>query len=133
MKKILLALVIISIHFQSNAQFSKNENKEITIAAVDSLYSETLKEYREIWVHLPADANEGEKYPILYVLDASEQFSPVMGIVSHLEVWDMPKTIIVGVPNTDRMRDFTPTVVPPTPGEPYEKSGEYENFLKFME
>jgi predicted alpha/beta superfamily hydrolase len=133
MKKILVAFVIISIHFQANAQFSKNENKEITIATKDSIYSETLKEYREIWVHLPTEVKEDEKYPVLYVLDAPEQFSPVMGIVSHLEAWDMPKTIVIGIPNTDRMRDFTPTVVPPTPGEPYEKSGAYENFIKFME
>ena len=133
MKKILVALVIISIHFQTNAQFSKKEKKEITIATVDSMYSETLKEYREIWVHLPAEGKEGEKYPVLYVLDAPEQFSPITGIVSHLELWDMPKTIIIGIPNTDRMRDFTPTVVPPSPGEPYDKSGEYENFINFME
>lgn len=133
MKKILVALLFVLLHIRSHAQFSTNENKEITIATVDSMYSETLKEYREIWVHLPADGKEGEKYPILYVLDAPEQFTPAMGIVDHLELWDMPKTIIVGIPNTDRMRDFTPTVVAPAPGEPYEKSGEYENFIKFME
>ncbi len=133
MKKLLLAIVIISIHFQSNAQFSKNRNKEITIAKVDSIYSNTLKEHREIWVHLPEQVKEGQKYPILYILDAHEQFHTISGIIKHLEKWDMPETIIVGIPNTDRTRDFTPTVVPPSTGEPYKNSGGYKNFLYFIE
>ncbi len=133
MKNIRLVVIIISIHFQINAQFSKNGNKEITIASVDSMYSKTLKEYRELWVHLPEKVKEGEKYPVLYILDAPEQFYPVAGIVRHLEKWDMPETIVIGIPNTDRTRDFTPTVVPPSPGEPYKNSGKYENFINFME
>lgn len=133
MKNILLVVVIISIHFQINAQFSKNGKKEIIIATVDSIYSETLKEHREIWVHLPVEGEKGEKYPVLYILDAPEQFLPIAGIVSHLEKWDMPQTIVVGIPNTDRIRDFTPTAVPASPGEPFENSGGYENFIDFME
>ncbi len=133
MKNILLIIVIISIHFQANSQFSKNGNKEITIATVDSMYSRSLKEYREVWVHLPDKVEKREKYPVLYILDAPEQFYPITGIVRHLEKWDMPKTIIVGIPNKDRTRDFTPTVVPPSRGEPYKNSGGYDNFMNFME
>ena len=133
MKNLLLVVIIISTHFQLNAQFSRNGNKEITIASLDSIYSDTLKEYREIWVHLPEEAKEGEKYPVLYILDVPEQFYPINGIVGHLEKWDMPQTIIVGIPNTDRIRDFTPTNVSASPGLPSKTSGGYNNFVNFME
>lgn len=133
MRSLFFLITVLLLQSQTFAQFYKNENNEISIAKVDSIYSETLKEFRDLWIHLPEDLKEGEKYPVLYVLDPLEQFHLATGITGHLEKWDMPKTIVVGIPNKDRTRDFTPTVVPPSKGDLYENSGGFKNFLYFIE
>ena len=133
MKRIFLLLVLFGLHWQITAQFSKNRNNEITIASVDSLYSETLKEYREIWVHLPEKLEVEKKYPVVYILDAPAHFYAATGMIKLIEKWNMPKSIIVGIPNTDRIRDFTPTHVPFQRGQESKSSGGAEHFLNFMQ
>jgi predicted alpha/beta superfamily hydrolase len=58
-------------HFQLIAQSSQNQSYLSEIEIVDSIYSETLKEYRSYWVKLPEnyDPNNATKYPVVYLLD----------------------------------------------------------------
>ena len=46
-------------------------NEPYQTEIVDSLYSNTLKEYRQYWVKLPENYNpkSTEKYPVVYLLD----------------------------------------------------------------
>jgi predicted alpha/beta superfamily hydrolase len=55
---------------------------------------------------------EGEKYPVLYLLDAEAQMEMVAGQVRYLsDVYRIvPNMIVVGIANTDRVRDLTPPI-----------------------
>ena len=114
------------------AQYSQNKEKQIVIGTVDSLYSNILKEQREIWIHVPEDFDESERYPVIYVLDGPQNFYAIVGMMKRLLPWRLPKSIIVGVKNTDRERDFTPTNVPFHRGRKSETSGSADNFIKFV-
>ncbi|WP_299684097.1 alpha/beta hydrolase-fold protein [uncultured Dokdonia sp.] len=133
MIKILVCIVFIGISSFTTAQYSQNSNKELVLGTVDSLFSKTLNEQREIWVHVPAQIEEGEKYPVIYVLDGKDHFYTVTGILKLLEKWNVPKSIVIGIPNTDRTRDFTPTNVPFQRGHASETSGGAANFVTFIE
>lgn len=133
MKILLFITAFLSIHFYATAQFSQNEEKQIVVGAVDSLFSKTLNEQRELWVHVPEEIEDGKKYPVIYVLDAPDHFYAVTGILKLLEKWNVPKSIVVGIPNTDRNRDFTPTNVAFQRGHKSETSGGAPNFIKFIE
>lgn len=133
MKRILLLITFLSIHLCTTAQFSQNENKQIVIGTMDSLFSEVLNEQREILVHVPEKMEEGKKYPVIYVLDGTGHFYTVTGILKLLEKWNLPKSIVVGIPNTDRIRDFTPTHVAFQRGRKSETSGGALNFIKFID
>ncbi|WP_239021915.1 alpha/beta hydrolase [Pontimicrobium aquaticum] len=106
---------------------------QIVIGEVDSLYSNILKEQRKIWIHLPEDFDNSEKYPVIYILDASQLFYVVTGMQKQLIPFKTPKSIIVGITNTDRTRDFTHTNVPFQRGHKSETSGGASNFIKFID
>lgn len=85
------------------------------IGEMDSLHSEILDESREIWVYTPLKARENPslRFPVLYLLDGDNYFHSISGVVSHLSELNgnaiIPDMIVVGIVNTDRNRDFTPT------------------------
>lgn len=132
MRRILLFISLLSIHLYTIAQFSQNENKQIVIGTEDAVFSKVLNEERKIWIHLPEDIEDGKKYPVIYVLDGTGHFYTVTGVLKLLEQWNLPKSIVVGIPNTDRTRDFTPTHVAFQRGHKSETSGGALNFIKFM-
>lgn len=78
--------------------------------------SETLDEDRNIAVYLPPsyEANEDANYPVLYVLDGDEtRLRGISGLVESLSSENLekqiPEFVIIAIPNTDRIRDLTPT------------------------
>lgn len=114
------------------AQFTQNAEKQIVIGQVESLYSEVLQEEREIWIHLPDQIDSTKRYPVIYVLDASNFFYVITGMIKQLTPWKIPEAIIVGITNTDRIRDFTPTNVPFSRGHNTETSGGASHFIDFI-
>jgi len=116
----------------------KAQDNKIVIGAIDSLQSKILGEQRKIWVHVPDGANQ--KYPVVYVLDGDGHFSSVVGMIQQLSTGgnnNCPKMIVVGITNTDRTRDLTPTHIDAAP--PFmdsvssQTSGGGENFIAFIE
>ena len=89
----------------------KTDNNTITIGTIDSLHSHILGEERKIWIYLPEGAKDTSKrFPVIYLLDGDGNFATVAGIARYLTgSLTGPEVIIVGIPNTDRMRDLTPT------------------------
>lgn len=90
------------------------EDNDITIGTQLSLYSETLGEDRPYWVYLPASYNDQTyypaEYPVLYLLDGDAHFHSVTGIVQFMsDNAQVPEMLIVAIPNTDRIRDLSPT------------------------
>jgi predicted alpha/beta superfamily hydrolase len=120
MKNILL-FVIIFINLISCKQEEKSVEKEIqkneiVIGKVDRIYSKILDESRELWIHIPESASDSSayktKYPVLYLLDGPSNFNSVTGIVEHLSSnMIVPEMIIIGIANTNRSLDMTPTKV----------------------
>lgn len=131
--KFIVTLILSCLSFKGTAQYIQNNDKQIVIGVVDSLYSEVLKEQRQVWIHVPEDFDTAKIYPVIYVLDASQHFYVVVGMLKQLIPWKIPNSIIVGIINTDRTRDFTPTNVPFNRGHESKTSGGANNFLKFVE
>lgn len=101
--------------------------------------SQVLGEERVILVRTPAGyARNSEKFPVLYMTDGDAHIQHTSGTISFLaRNARMPEMIVVGITNTDRTRDLTPTRVERVPGNPnaqgFPTSGGADKFLKFIE
>ena len=86
--KLIVVLLISCLCAKANAHYRQNAENEIVIGVADSLYSEVLKEQRELWIHLPEDFNEAEKYPVIYLFDAKQHF---YAVTEHNNIeWRIP-------------------------------------------
>jgi len=83
----------------------------ITIGETIKIQSKVLGEERTILVSTPANYGRStERYPVLYLTDGDTHLLHTRGTVDFLvRNGLMPNVIIVGVTNTDRVRDLTPT------------------------
>jgi len=101
----------------------------------DSLYSDALKEKRQIEIVLPANYNpaSAERYDVLYVTDGEWNTRIVSNIRQFLNIQFIPENIVVSIPNVypnkmnQRGRDFTPTHIDRMP-----ESGGAAAFLAFI-
>lgn len=112
-----------------NNLFSQPTDNKIIIGERTSIASNILFEERNLFIHLPESYNSSQKkYPVLYLLDAEVHFKYTVGIIQFLVRNNkMPETIVVGIPNTYRNRDFFPEKVFNITG-----SGGANNFLEFL-
>jgi predicted alpha/beta superfamily hydrolase len=114
-------------------------------ADIIKLSSKVLGEERKIYIYVPPvnTSLPDQHYPVLYVLDGDNHFSLVAEYCRYLSRPDVnvvPEMIIVGIPNTNRTRDLTPTnSIFDYEGKPdtssksrYKSSGGGNNFLKFI-
>lgn len=113
-------------------QYVNSQNKNISIGIIDSIYSNNLKEQREIWIHTPKTFKKDKRYPVIYVLDAKSHFIVISGMLKRLSPIKIPESIIVGITNIDRTRDFTPTNVKFSRGRKTNTSGGAKDFLTFI-
>lgn len=100
--------------------------------------SQVLGEERVVLVRTPAAYARGaERFPVLYMTDGDAHIQHTSGTVSFLaRNARMPEMIVVGISNTDRTRDLTPTRLERLPGQPnvqFPTSGGADKFLKFIE
>ena len=94
--------------------------------------SKVMAEKRHILVYLPRDyATSRQHYPVLYLTDGDAHIMHTGGTLNFLaQNNSVPEMIVVGVTNTDRTRDLTPT----TSTDPGLKSaGGADRYLKFFE
>lgn len=112
---------------------AKTQDNQIVIGSIDTIDSAILGEERDLWVYLPRSAeneNNDQVYPVVYLLDGNGHFRSVTGMIYQLSTTNgnmtVPEMIVVGIPNTDRMRDLTPTHTEGT-------SGGGTAFLDFIE
>ena len=113
-------LLILSLFYFISLHAQDNNNNNIIIGTIDSVYSKILGEQRKIWVYVPNSGDQNtiflqQHYPVVYLLDGDAHFYSVMGMIQQLSEVNgntvCPEMIIVGIPNTDRTRDLTPTHV----------------------
>lgn len=127
LKKILFNVFIISIFF-NNYSFAQQKTK-------DSIYSNVLKEQRDLQIILPKDYDSSNKYDVIYLVDGEWNTDMFSQIYQYASEWDfIPKNIIiVGVENkyidgvNQRSRDLTPTQVNNQP-----LTGKADNFITFF-
>lgn len=124
-----IALFLLLIFFGSIAQ----EKKQLVMADVVSVNSKILKEDRTAWVYNPANKKESKTYPVIYVLDGETHFKTVVTMVEYLSGANvLPPMIIVGILNTNRMRDLTPSMEDSVADSREKKFGGGENFMSFI-
>jgi len=81
---------------------------------VVTIYSKILKESRILYIHCPAvdSAQPDKTFPVLYLMDGESHFDMLAQYCDYLSRWDVnviPAMIVVGIVNTKRTRDLTPT------------------------
>lgn len=116
-----------------------------TIGKVDSLESTVLKERRHYLIYTPPSYDDTtsspQRYPVLYLLDGDAHFHSVTGLIQALGTgvngtFAIPEMIVVAIPNTNRMRDMTPTHVEVgfdgKPSPAMKTSGGMPGFLSFI-
>jgi predicted alpha/beta superfamily hydrolase len=128
------AFVILIFSVICLSAFSQKKDNRIVIGTVDTVYSKILNEKRTLLIHVPQGSKD-ERYPVLYLLDGESHFYSAVGIVDQM-AGVIPNMIIVGITNTVREHDLTPTHVKPgreiNVGEA-RVSGGGEDFLKYIE
>lgn len=87
----------------------------IELGISTSLESKVLKESRPYLVYLPPTYHSSENvYPVIYLLDGDiNRFKGFVGVLESLSTATLEsqvqQAIVIGIPNTDRARDLTPT------------------------
>ena len=103
------------------------------------VHSNILNEDRVIWVRMPAAAQgKKESYPVLYMTDGGTNVNEIGSTIDFLaDNNSIPPLIVVGITNTDRVRDLTPShaAVKHSDGtvEPAPTSGGADKFLDFIQ
>lgn len=145
MKQVVSTLIVFSglllshLSAQVDSQNQLNHRQPFVLGVVDELHSKILGENRILNIYLPEGYSETDtvRYPVIFLLDgaADEDFIHVVGIVqfNNFSWIDLvPKSIVVGIANTDRKRDFTfPTNIT-TDKEVYPTTGGSANFINFL-
>ena len=136
-----LTILFLFVALQAKAQ--RKEAYKYPSSEIVTIHSKVLNEDRKIYVHSPKidSADLNRKFPVLYLMDGDNHFELLAQYVDYLsrpDVLAMPKIIIVGISNTKRTRDLTPTnSIINYEGKPdsnsYKQSGGNDFFLKFIE
>lgn len=140
MRNCFIVLCILA-SFYATAQ----DDSKIVIGKIETINSKILNEKRQVWVYTPAGGPAGlsapVKYPVVYLLDGDGHFYSVVGMIQQLSQVNgntvVPEMIVVGITNTNRTRDLTPTHVDGKPGafdsSFLAPSGGGERFTDFIE
>ena len=136
---IYLILVVLIWPLQQNllAQSSNlPSNDRHQTAIVDSLYSNTLKEYRRFWVNFPENYNPNseQKYPVVYLLDGFSLQNTLETVYDNYWGHYLPHMILVGISNeSNRIRDLTTTQIKMRRGTAMDAAtGGATNFAEFI-
>ncbi|SFS85997.1 hypothetical protein SAMN04487906_1933 [Zhouia amylolytica] len=141
MKNKILSFILL---FTAALAFSQSipkqlSEEEFSIGKTLEIESELLHESRTLNIYLPSSykENQSKKYPVIYLLDGSkdEDFIHIAGIVqfgsfSWIEM--VPESIVVGIGNVDRKRDFTYPSTLEIDRKEFPTSGKSAHFINFI-
>ncbi|MBL0328905.1 MAG: alpha/beta hydrolase [Bacteroidetes bacterium] len=136
----LFAMVAVSSFAQTKNAKSVDSSKPFVLGVIEEIKSVELSETRILNIYLPEgySKNDTIKYPVIYLLDGSadEDFIHIVGLVQFNNFpWidRVPKSIVVGIANIDRKRDFSfPTTVE-ADKKRYPTTGQSDKFIAFIE
>ncbi len=137
MKQLLPILFLLLLSRTSPAQ---GDSKPFVLGITEQLQSQQLGEKRVLNIYLPEGYHKEDttRYPVIYLLDGSadEDFIHVVGLVQFCSfswVNRVPQSIVVGIANTDRLRDFTYPTTLEDDKKQYPKAGHSAAFIAFLE
>ncbi|WP_337872527.1 alpha/beta hydrolase-fold protein [Ignavibacterium sp.] len=127
-------LIIITFFIYSFSYANAQTGENIIIGKKETIYSKALNENRTLWIYTPEitsqNVNSYSRYPVLYLLDGEVHFISTVGIVHQLSQANgngvLPEMIVVGIENTNRLRDLTPVVLS---SNDLDKTNPFVNFL----
>lgn len=111
--------------------FAQTQQTASVVHNVHKINSSILGEERTVLVRVPAGYNQADaRFPVVYMLDAHAPQNAMMAGMLDAQAWGgtMPEMILVGIQNTNRNRDLTPTKTEQRAG-----SGGGDKFLEFIE
>jgi predicted alpha/beta superfamily hydrolase len=131
---ILLVLAVLPVGLNPVIAQAKVDSVVEIVSKREVLQSAVLNEDRPILVHLPQNYQSSKHhYSVLYILDADQDhhFQRSVEVVeSYGDRGELPRMIIVGIENTDRLRDMN---VPTFEYAGKSIVGGADRFLKFIE
>jgi predicted alpha/beta superfamily hydrolase len=133
--------VVLILFFLPKAAFTQQANsKPFILGVIDEIQSTALAEKRILNIYLPEGYNKADttRYPVVYLLDGSadEDFIHISGLFqfnSFPWINRVPKSIIVGIANVDRKRDFTYPTTVETDRKKLPTTGHSAKFITFLE
>ena len=125
-----VTVLLLLIFLITQMAFAHEITEIISLGQTLKMKSNVLSEERNIFIYLPEGYEESnQQYPVLFLLDGAVHFHHGTGIVQFLSANGlMPRLIVVAIPNTDRNRDFSPTVE-----NGQVNSGGADHFLDFLQ
>ncbi len=114
------------------------ETKPFALGSTITIQSSELAEKRILNIYLPQGFSPDSTYPVIYLLDGSadEDYIHIVGLVQFFNFpWinTLPPSIVVGIANVDRKRDFTfPTTIEKDKND-FPTTGKSERFMAFIE
>jgi hypothetical protein len=137
LNKIFLFILLTSV-VQISAQ-SEIEKKPLSIGESLTFHSKILDENRVLNIYLPNgySADSLKTYPVIYLLDGSidEDFIHISGLVqfgSFSWINMLPESIVVGIANVDRKKDYTYPSTDKEYVKKYPTTGHSAPFIKFI-
>ncbi|TVU81777.1 MULTISPECIES: alpha/beta hydrolase-fold protein [Pseudoalteromonas] len=124
--------------FSSHSAFAQSNTKQQTAdysVHTHTFKSAVLNEERTVVVQLPKSyqAEQNKVYPVIYRLDGAGNIPLASAVIERLQNDNRaPEVIIVAIENTNRLRDFYPTVNKEPQG-PVGEGGGADKFLAFFE
>lgn len=137
---LILTLFTTTLFGQAGNSTKTDNTKPFVLGNIDNLQSTILLETRTLNIYLPEgySLNDTLRYPVVYLLDgaADEDFIHVVGLYQfNTFPWinRVPKSIIVGIANVDRERDFTYPTTVVEDKRSFPRTGHSDNFITFLE
>jgi predicted alpha/beta superfamily hydrolase len=126
----IITISLMSLFIYSKLNFAQQQIDNIMLGKTVELNSKILNEKREILIYTPAGYEESNiNFPTLYITDGAENFFIATAMVNFLSrSRQIPRMIVVGIPNVNRNRDLSPSIIQGTSNQ-----GGGDNFLNFFE
>ncbi len=135
-KRFLLALFLLCLCHNLFAQ--EITKSDIKLGETFTFQSTILGEQRKLNIYTPPSYGKTDKdFPVIYVLDGSldEDFIHVVGLTqfsSFSWINTIEESIVVGISNVDRKKDFTFPSNNKKDQEEFPTSGHSKNFISFL-
>ncbi|EDP70388.1 hypothetical protein FBALC1_06513 [Flavobacteriales bacterium ALC-1] len=137
---LIIVLCFLAFKAYSQENIKAIEKTPVIIGESVTFHSKILNQDRTLNIYLPQgySADSTKIYPVIYLLDGSvdEDFIHISGLVqfgSFSWINMISETIVVGISNIDRKRDFTfPTTIERDKKD-FPTTGESEKFINFIE